>query len=302
MKQKIYAVLRIAISLFFIGLLFYLRRGSIGPTVDAIKRMGPSILLGSFAIFILSIILLGTRLKILFQAQGFTLKFPEVIYLTFIGYFFNNFLPTSIGGDVVKAHYASKKTKSKLNSFVSIFMDRFIGFLTLFLLAGLSLIFSHSYISERSLIWITLAVLAVLLSILAILFNERVARIFPPRLHDAVNAFKDKKVLMGRAFLTSFVAQIMAFLVIYLFAKGIGSFISMKIVLLLMPLVAIVSMLPSINGLGIRESAIYFLFGPYVGYENAFALSILWLFMLFTASIIGGISYLFGTKYREGIR
>ena len=45
-----------------------------------------------------------------------------------------------------------------------------------------------------------------------------------------------------------------------------------KIVILLMPITSIVSMLPSINGLGIREGAIYFLFGPYVGYENALAL------------------------------
>ena len=84
----------------------------------------------------------------------------------------------------------------------------------------------------------------------------------------------------------------------FVLINGMGKTIPMKMVLLLMPLVSIISMLPSINGLGIRESAIYFLFGPYVGYENAIALSLLWLFMLLSASLVGAISYLFGAQYR----
>ena len=71
---------------------------------------------------------------------------------------------------------------------------------------------------------------------------------------------------------------------------------SLKIILLFMPLVSVVSMLPSINGLGIREGAIYFLFSPYVGQENAFALSLLWLFMLFLISLIGAITYIIFTQ------
>ena len=64
-----------------------------------------------------------------------------------------------------------------------------------------------------------------------------------------------------------------------------------------MPIVSVLSMLPSINGLGIRESAILFLFGPYIGYENALALSLLWFFMLFLAGLLGGLGYMAGVKY-----
>lgn len=307
MKAKIYSILKIIVSLSLLGLLFYLRKDSLGLTVEAIKRLMPSVYIFCCVIFILSVTLMAARFKILLDAQGISLSLSESIYLTFIGFFFNNFLPTAIGGDVVKAYYASKKTNEKLGSFISVFMDRFIGFLSLFILAAISLIFSYKYIKLKPLAWVVLAVLALLLTFLMLFFNKKLARIFLPfaqllrpfninekleRAYNAVHAFKDKKGLLIKALLISAVTQISSFYIIYLFSKGMGGFIPIKIVLLLMPLVCIVSMLPSINGLGIREGSIYFLFGPYVGYENAFALSLLWLSMLFLAGVIGGISYL----------
>ena len=56
------------------------------------------------------------------------------------------------------------------------------------------------------------------------------------------------------------------------------------------------SMLPSINGLGIRENAIYFLFSPFVGQKNAFILSLFWLFTLLLAGAVGGIIHLFARQ------
>lgn len=319
MKSRIYTSLRIIISFSFIGLLFYIRKDTLGLTLEAIKRIEPILLLLSCVLFIISIIALAFRLKVLFYGQRLFLKSSETIYLTFIGLFFNNFLPTSIGGDVVKAYYAFKKTGDKLGSFISIFMDRFIGSLTLFLLAGLSLFFSYTYIKSKYLVWVTVTISLLLLFILIIFFNKKTAKalsslidIIKPfnirerlqKIYNAINAYKDKKDLLLKAAAVSIATQIASFFVMYLLSKGIGVYIPMKMVLLLMPLVSTVSMLPSINGLGIREGAIYFLFGPYIGYKNAFALSLLSLFMLFLTSIIGGLIYLLGTplQYKRELK
>jgi len=51
-------------------------------------------------------------------------------------------------------------------------------------------------------------------------------------------------------------------------------------------------MIPSVGGLGVRESAIVLLFDPLVGREMAFAMSLLYLAGLFGISFIGGIVYL----------
>jgi uncharacterized membrane protein YbhN (UPF0104 family) len=65
-----------------------------------------------------------------------------------------------------------------------------------------------------------------------------------------------------------------------------------------MPIVVFISMVPSIGGLGIREGAIVAFFTPFVGRENAFAVSLLMLASLFFLSVIGGVVY-FTRNVRE---
>ena len=86
-------------------------------------------------------------------------------------------------------------------------------------------------------------------------------------------------------------------------ALSIGSGIPTGEILLRMPLISAMSMLPSINGLGLREGSTVLLFGPLIGKESAFAISILWLIVLFITSIAGGLIYglspQFKTKFKE---
>ena len=317
MKARVFSFLRVIISISLIGLLFYIRRDSLSQIIGAIAELDILIVISTIFLFFLTIFIMAYRFKTILWAKGLLLRFSEVLNLTFIGYFFNNFLPTAVGGDVVKAYYAYKKTDDKLNSFISVFMDRFMGFLSLFILAGASLIFSYRYVKSKPLITsLTIAVLFTLVLTLTLFFNRRLARLFLPllplvrrlnlkekieRVYNNINAFRENRGLIAQTLLLSIAAQLVGFFIIYILIKGMGSFISLKMVLLLMPLVYIISMLPSINGLGIRESAIYFLFGPYVGYKTAFALSLVWLFMLFLVSVAGGVIYLAGGNYRNRV-
>jgi hypothetical protein len=56
-------------------------------------------------------------------------------------------------------------------------------------------------------------------------------------------------------------------------------------------------MLPSLNGLGIREGAFIYFLTPYMGKEYAAALGILWLGLLILLSVIGGAIYLIRHDY-----
>jgi hypothetical protein len=62
-------------------------------------------------------------------------------------------------------------------------------------------------------------------------------------------------------------------------------------ILLRVPIISTLSLLPSINGLGFREGSTVVMFGPMIGKENAFAVSILWLLVLLITSLVGGIIY-----------
>jgi len=65
-----------------------------------------------------------------------------------------------------------------------------------------------------------------------------------------------------------------------------------------MPIVSMMSLLPSINGLGLREGSMVLLFGPLIGKGNAFAVSILWLFVLIITSVAGGLVYAMSPQFR----
>jgi hypothetical protein len=65
-----------------------------------------------------------------------------------------------------------------------------------------------------------------------------------------------------------------------------------------MPIISAVSLLPSINGLGVREGSTVLFFGPIIGKENAFVVSILWFLVLFVTSIAGGLIYALSPQFK----
>ncbi len=69
-------------------------------------------------------------------------------------------------------------------------------------------------------------------------------------------------------------------------------------ILLRMPIISAVSLLPSINGLGVREGSTVVLFAPIIGKENAFVVSILWFLILFIISVAGGLIYAFSPQFK----
>ena len=64
-----------------------------------------------------------------------------------------------------------------------------------------------------------------------------------------------------------------------------------------MPVVQLISMTPSLGGLGIRESAYVYFLKNYIGAEKALAIGILYFGLLFLVSVIGGIIYLLRPDY-----
>jgi uncharacterized protein (TIRG00374 family) len=308
MKSRLFALARIVISLALIGIFFYIGRDTLHKALDAIKGIKTPLLIASYAIFIIGVGIVATRLKILLGAQGLLLRYSDVLYLTFIGYFFNHFLPTAVGGDIVKAYYTCKKTEDNLKSVICVFMDRFLGLFSLFILAGISLIFGHALIEQDYLVWVVIGTLLTMLLIFMLFFNQRFAALFSPlarlsifskieqkikEIYSAINSFRDKKGRIFQAIAISIVAQMMVFSILCLLSNSLGAPISIKLVFLFMPIVSIISMLPSIGGLGIRENAVYLLLGPYVGYENSFILSLLYLSVFLVVGFIGGVCYLF---------
>ena len=312
MSKKISLLLRAAVSTALMALLMYIMRDSIPKMLGALKRLPVSIFFLGLLLFLASSVIVSFRLKILLAAQKIFVRMSHLIRLTFVGYFFSSFLPTSVGGDVVKAFYISKASGKTMQSYASVFVDRLLGMFTLFLIATAALFYAAN-VSQYHLRRIALLALAGLILFLVVLFNRRASKILsflftpaiPPKLRDkfknaynAIHEYKKYKLEIVKCFFVSIAAQVTAFSVVYVLGLGLKSHIPLKSLLFAMPVASIASMLPSLYGMGPREMAITMLLGPITGKEKALAIAFLWLGILLIAALIGGVTYALMGMYK----
>jgi len=171
-------LIRVIISLSLIILLLYMMRGKYGQLLSVFRQTSLTVFWLGFLIFIAAVSVASIRMKMIIEAQEIPVTFIEAISLTFIGYFFNNFLPTAIGGDMVKAYYLSKKTSNKIGAFASVFVDRLIGLLTMVFMAFVALLFVDNAAMDRTVRFMIYTITLIAVIILLFMFNRRFARMF----------------------------------------------------------------------------------------------------------------------------
>ncbi|MGH7198643.1 MAG: lysylphosphatidylglycerol synthase transmembrane domain-containing protein [Candidatus Omnitrophota bacterium] len=305
-------LLRTAISLFFIGLLFFMVRGDISAIGSVLKNIDRRLLALAVGISLCTVLVLAKRLQLIFAAEDVRIRLLEVSNLTFIGYFFNNFLPTSVGGDIVKAMCASRITGHPVKSVTSVVMDRVFGLFTFVMIPSITLLFFMKEIRNPAVPAMIYSFLGVAIACSLLLFSRRVAGRFQfigrlldavhwgekvKRIYEGLHNFRNHKGVVAEAMALSIVGQSVNILVIYLMAVALGARANAVYFFLLVPVVHLLSMLPSLNGLGIREGAYVYFLSPYIGKEYAAAVGVLWLALLLFLSLIGGIIYLVRHDY-----
>ncbi|MCM8783757.1 MAG: flippase-like domain-containing protein [Candidatus Omnitrophica bacterium] len=273
-----------------------------------LKQTKATYFLYAVLLFLFIIVILSIRLKKIMEFQELSLPLSNVVYLSLIGFFFNNFLPTSVAGDFVKAYYTARYTNRTMESYTSIIVDRIFGIFAFVFITVIALFLADRNIKKPIVTNSIVSLVIISLCLILVLSNDN----FTKRLHKllekiklltisstlqhffkTVSRYNKNYRIIFFAFYTSVLSQIISTLVVAILAKGLSIEIPLMLLFLTLPIITTVSMLPSLNGLGIRESAYVFLLGNYIGKEKAFALSILWLGIILLVSFFGGIAYLF---------
>ena len=107
------------------------------------------------------VVLTAWRWNLLLRGLGLEMSFLRSMRLTFIGGFFNMAVPGATGGDVVKAWYAAKETRTGTRAVVSVFVDRFVGLFGLVVFAAGVLFFLDGGEAYRVPRLVVLGILAV---------------------------------------------------------------------------------------------------------------------------------------------
>ncbi len=313
MKRKLLDILRILVSFSLLAFLLYRMRDSLPALVETIKGVPPITLFTALAFVIGAVLIITARFRLILGAQSIRMSFIDLSALAFIGYFFNMLLPTSVGGDAIKAYYISKKSDNAMSSFASVFLDRLLGMLAMMTMGVAALFLMKHAVTDPRLLSVLLGLLIFAAILLTALFNKRVAKSFSflmpllrairvkdklERMYNTLHVFREHKAVMVKGYLLSLAAQILSFSAVCILAGAMNRPVSLLYTYFAMAIIAIVSMLPSIGGLGVRESGFVLLFAPVTGKEVALALGILWLGGLVVLAIIGGLVYALTDRHK----
>lgn len=248
--------------------------------------------------------------RLLLRPLDLTATYGQVVSFYFIGMFFNIFLPTIVGGDAVKAILLTRATGTPARATMSVFMERNVGLLALFSIATVAVLRAPevTLLGVPLLVW-TLVLFAgfiaaniVLTNVRAYRLVDRVIAVAPlgalrPRaasLYQAIVPYTRSWSTLAAAILLSFIFQAIVIVVVFLNvgALGLGPLVSLSAVAVIVPLVSLAGMLPSVNGLGVRDTLYIVLFGQLgVSPDAALSLAILYFAVTLIASLPGGLVY-----------
>ncbi len=299
-------IIKILLSLALFA--FVVAKVSPGDIWATLRPASPVLLASAALLFLLSNLLGSWLWARLLRAQGVSIPYRKAASYYFVGLFFNNFLPSNIGGDIARISEASKHSDNVGPVFSATLMDRLLGFLAIALVAVLA---SFATLDRFHLYAIYLAIavaFAVALGLFFSIFHRGILTIFewPFRalgargaadrisgIMDDLHGFRSRPGVLVLAFAATTVVQISRILVHYLVGLAIGVRVAVGYYFLFVPVLACLVSLPiSLNGLGIREGAgvVLFRMAGMTG-EQAFTVPFLTYLISVLISLLGGLIF-----------
>jgi uncharacterized membrane protein YbhN (UPF0104 family) len=242
------------------------------------------------------------RWQVLARELRFERSVRQLLAYYLIGMYFNLLLPTSVGGDVMRAWYLDGGARRKLAAFAAVLLDRLNGLLVLIAMACLAVVFSPLDLPA----WITWSVwgigaLAGLgLASLPVLVRLRLLPIQRrEQLQVMVQALRAPRALVEATAWSVFV-QVANVLLVWLIGVALQIDVPLPYYFIFVPMVSLLTLLPvSVNGMGVREGSVALFLTP-LGIDTATALTLafLWFAIFAAAGLIGGAVYLCGAYPR----
>ena len=302
---------KLAVGLGLIAAL--IMRVDLSALLRSIASVDPFYLAVMFVIPHLMILINTVKWQIFLRELGLRPGFIRLFVLYLIATFFNNFLPTMVGGDAVRAYALGRDTQDASSVTAATFMERIIGLAALVSLVPL-VVLSKTVTDRFPGVWLLapaclfgfVLVTAMLLSTRMDPLWRRLRRIrvlermlgFLAKTRKAVyRAAASTRILAG-TFLLSLLFYFGAAATVWAAAMSLGADVGIGYLMATVPLVLVAGMLPiSLNGLGITEAG-FALFLQLAGVPlvDAVAVGLLLRARLFVTALFGGLLFL---KYRS---
>jgi len=310
-KRKGIWILTLKLIFSFSILAFLLiREVRIKDISQALKDIDIFWLVLSFSLHTLGLLISAYRWQILIRAQGDEAPISFLAKSYLVGNFFNLFLPTRFGGDVVRIWDGSRYSRSLLKSSAIVIVERFTGVIILLSFAFVVSFSRLDVAQSLPIIWISLFVGFLGLLLAFLFFTPPVQRLLEKvpkkeilqKLKSKIQEFrrvvliyKNKKRAFFQALLLAFLLQVNVILHYYLAGKAFHLEIPLLDYFIFIPIILLMLTIPvTISGLGLREVLFIQIFATYgIAEHVAFSFSVIADFgFTLIIGIIGGIIFI----------
>jgi uncharacterized membrane protein YbhN (UPF0104 family) len=304
LREYAFSAARLIVSL---ALLTWLLAGADTRELWAIVR-GADLPLFAFCSLISTggMLLRAVRWKAVLDAAGARVSLRRALYLCYVGAFFNTFLPSGLGGDVIRVLEIGRGANAQ-QAAGTILVERMAGFLVLFGLMLAVLPASAALLPPTTVAVLALMAVGVLAAGVLILEGRLVRRVVAglplPRAlslagdtwlgqtYDVIAA--SGRRAFGVALLVSLIFNLSIVWSNWLVARALGLPVPVWVVAVALPIISATLLVPvSISGFGVREGVVVVLLAQAgIDSAQALALSLAWYGLDVLDGLYGGLIY-----------
>jgi glycosyltransferase 2 family protein len=311
-RRLVLLALKLSVSVVLLTIL--LTRVDLGSLWASARNASRTWLLIAIGLYALSVVANTWRWHLLLRAQDVRLRRRTLLGSYLVGIFFNNFLPSNIGGDVMRIRDTAAPAGSKTLAATIVLVDRILGLMGLILVAAIGATLAGQEATHLDgVMWpvglwagFTAALVAM---IPVVLSPERFGRLLKPltllhpewvgkridTLIDALSRFRKRPGALA----SCFTGAVLGHMITVVYYLAVVDALHMPVTLwqltVIVPVSLIVQMLPvSVNGFGIREAAFVFYFtGIGLPIQSAMLLSLVSTALAMLFSLSGAAVYVF---------
>lgn len=301
-RRHIMLALKLVVSVALVG--YLLEQVGVEDALDQMLQLDPVWFLVSLGVASLQMVIGVLRWKVVLNALGSALPWMTALRFMYIGSFFNQALPSSVGGDAVRGFLAYKDGMSVRNAVNGVLIDRVVTVLALVALAAVMVPIGASKLEEADwigpVVWFVTAAAVGGTALLMVLdrlperfTHLRVVQGMTALAHDIRSVllkFPDNFASLS----VSVLGHVNLSAVVFVLAIGLGIELSIIDCLLLFPPVLLFQTIPiSVAGWGLRESAMVALFSLIgISDDSILVLSILYGLIMILISLPGVVIWL----------
>jgi hypothetical protein len=305
LKTRLLLAAKVAVSVALLAYLF--STTDLAALKERVRTGDTFLLVLAMGLYGLIIAISIWRWKLLLHTQGYQATMSHLSASYLVATFFNNFLPSNIGGDFIRVRDSSRLTGSTTTSVAVVVIDRILGFGALYALAVGAYLAGGPTVRALAGALPALIALGLVFGLLAYIFfrpgtaRRAVAAMGMSRLpwarskfevvQNAVHVYREEVGAVWMALLGSVVLQALVVYYYYNIARALRIPLPLSACFLMVPLCSLVQALPiSFNGWGVRES-VFIVYFAQVGLprESAMAFSLVGAGLMVLLSLSGAI-------------